>query len=430
MNSKRVIHEGYLAAQQKVSQALNQTSPSSCWSFPSDGSRDNQMIYDADTYQGAVWVPYYFVEWTKSEEALSEELLHLGYPNPFPIEASVPDSRRTLPGEMHLSRMMIRFHDFAIGMISVEAELFAQEKMSVKEWRLLGEAAGSRLPEFCNPLINAACTALRRVVPGTLMWQEGFQDEMDKTSLMWAHRIFVVECAEQSEFEEWTQLAHQLIPQHQPKPVENVSIHQNICFYPSIGNSAVVYLAGMEETRKQVASLPRVIELQNAYWAGADSINQKLFRQIVRFSIDKKDSIGELQEQSENILEIVEQITIYNAVMKNHITQLAPQDIVIWESLAKAWRLNQLLESIDEKLSTFQQMNERVLSRLLNRQNSRLNTMVLVFTFVSLITVFFSIFDFTQGGLTVPNVIRSSLVLVLIILMVFMVRRSMQWLNE
>lgn len=114
----------------------------------------------------------------------------------------------------------------------------------------------SDLSQIANRLIERCTNKLKKELTKPYIIS---YDEDSKPSLAWMHRIFYVQMKE-DELRNIDDIDYSyIIKQNQVLPT-NASITKNLNFYPSIGNSQVIFVNDEQSENREFRGLENVIE--------------------------------------------------------------------------------------------------------------------------------------------------------------------------
>lgn len=178
---------------------------------------------------------------------------------------------------------------------------------------------------------------------------------------------------------------------HHRRPDARVSI------FPGNGTSVIVADAGDAAELSDVYA--RIVALQTAYWTLGQELGSEILWVSNHFAVLIQDAAVEhLRQQADHLIWLNQEFTLYQALLTEHVTRLAPEDGTRWESLAATWGLEPFLQQLDKRLGDFGQLVERVLQRLQGEATSRLNEVVMVLTIVSGVSAVAALAGFATGA--------------------------------
>ncbi|RYE54077.1 MAG: hypothetical protein EOP48_13035 [Sphingobacteriales bacterium] len=242
------------------------------------------------------------------------------------------------------------------------------------------------------------------------------------------HRIFYVKTAD-CHTADIANISSSFISKLDDDGLIDASIVEGIHFYPSIGNSLVIYTDTNLASNKHFRALESMVEYINCNWLSMSEMDKNLFFQINELSRNNHIlKLKDLELRYNLINDTFEQITLFKSILFNHKINLSPQEHRIWECISQTWKLEELITAVATKSETLKSMNQSVLERLQNKQNNKLNYLVFVFTTISFVTIVLQVIDFVQQGVNVPNILRSLTMIFLTVMVAFSVKRLRNWL--
>lgn len=403
LNTHGMLRDGYPDIQKKIGESLAAVDPG--WRAYPRNPRSSELVFDVDDYTGSPLLPHYFVEKAVSAGAALE-----------PVQ--VTETVRWVPESVR-----IRFCDFGVGIAAVHGTVSGNVNPGTREYRELMERIASGAVGPLDALVAVATGELERAVPPQYL-QLGRDLEIDRGTpsrfkkLLWTHRVFHVECDAFSAAHARSFCA--LLPGQAVGEVPDCSVTEDVAFFPGSGNSLVVYRKDGACTEPQRRVLTDMIELQNVYWTAAYRLNREAFNVITAVSTKRvRAGLSELEEEGDRIIDLQERTTLFRAVIADLSANFSPQSHLLWDGIAAAWRTGPLIDGLREKLETLHEMQTRIVARIAERHSQRLNTLVFVFTLLSLTTLVTAVIDFTQGGpLSAPEIVRFSMLVLLWLLLI------------
>ena len=164
-----------------------------------------------------------------------------------------------------------------------------------------------------------------------------------------------------------------------------------------IGSSCVVFAELSDAESASPSQVADALDLANAYWTAASEWDRRLFREVAHLTVRARScSSRELEDETPYIASLYEHVELFRAMLQSRVANLAPDEARLWDGLVVEWRLEEVLKAVQERLSTLQQMHVRILDIAAGAHRRRLDTAVLVFTFLSAVATTTQILDFTQ----------------------------------
>lgn len=415
INSQELIYTGYVEFQQVLFNKLQQGSDNGHWLYSSNQARSSKLSFDVDTYQGQTITPRYLIEFNylpdvELKKKINELSAH--------ISADI---------KIKLNSVKLKYMDSGAGTIYFGTEYYLNTDKSADELKEFHEKLSSALSEMANNLIIECSAKLKLALPVSFLLLEDPTNEKLPT-LAWMHRIFYVKTSD-SDSQSIKEISTSFISRLDNDGLIDASIVDSLHFYPSIGNSLVVYSNPKLVMDKHFRALENMVEYINCNWLSMSEMDKKLFFQINELGRNNHIlKLKDLEIRYNLINDTFEQLTLFKSILFNHKINLSPQEHRIWECISKTWKLEELISAVATKTDTLKSMNQGILERLQNKQNNKLNYLVFVFTTISFVTIVLQVIDFVQQGVNVPNILRTLTMIFLTIMVAFSVRRLRSWL--
>lgn len=415
VNSQELIYIGYPEFQRNLLMKLSLGPGNGLWHIGSGESRVSKLSFDVDTYQGKPITPRYLIEFDYAPyEALQQEIDQLA--------AGI-----SLEINVRLTAINLKYMDSGTGSICFSTECSFSASQSAPQLKQFHERFSSLLSEMASKLIMECTAILKDAIPVSYLIMED-QTRNKLPALAWIHRVAAVDthsCPGSS----YDEIAMAFIAKMDDNGLRDASIIEGLHFYPSIGNSLVVYNGPNLDDNIHFRALERMVEFINCKWLSMSEMDTYLFYQINDLSRNTHQlKLKDLEIRYNLIQEICEQIILFNSILFNHKINLSPQEHRIWECVSETWKLPELISAVATKSDTLKSMNQGILERLQNKQNNKLNYLVFVFTTISFVTIVLQVIDFVQQGVNVPNILRSLTMIFLTVMVAFSVRRLRNWL--
>ena len=397
IDSRKAARDGFAAIQQAICDA---SMPAGDWDVARSRVRTSGLQIDVDDRRGITIMPRYIAERKLTGEQVGVVLEQLG----LPATLADPGGSATFTPDT----IIIRQLDFGYATLLVYGTIDCPTCDTIKGFRALVEAISSSVPEW-TPLIEESRAALVEAIPPEFVLTGGpdssiprpivRQRASDEVKMLWVHRIFRFERGdtlidEASEVET-------LVFRHEPDDVRNLSIDDDYDCYVGVGNSLIV--AGDGASEHDLDLVPRVVAMQNVYWARLESFDVELFHYINALSseVDRRnisgfDKIQALEEKSQEIVDLLEYAELFRSAYNDYAYHLDPQSRVLWQEVVSCWGTDNRFDAVNDKLATLEKMYDRVRSSLRSLYDSQLNTFVIFFTLFGLLSVMVDVIDFVQ----------------------------------
>ena len=411
INTQEIIFYGYEKFQKEINEKVKYLDKINYWFFDNCKHRKNQLSFDVDNYQGQSYIPRYFMG---VEVLLNDKITE---------EIHTICSKINPCFKLHFEKAVLKYYDTGVGTFSFDASYIATENISYLDLKAFHENLSSELAKVGNKIVDDIKEAVLSKIN-----KANIKIGSEKSFISWFHRIYFFKTDKKS-ISKYEKIISELIPEFERDKVQNYAIQKDLYFYPSIGSSLVIFTDPDMISNNQFFALENSIEFLNSSWLSVIRIDKYLFYQINELGRNNdRLKLKELEHRYDAINEINEEITLYQSILFNYRVNLSPQEYILWDTIFSMWKLDDLLDGISAKLEILKSMNKSILERVINKQNNKLNYLVFVFTLISFITIILQIIDFVQQGLNVPNMIRTSTVIGLTIVLVFSVKKLRNWL--
>jgi hypothetical protein len=172
---------------------------------------------------------------------------------------------------------------------------------------------------------------------------------------------------------------------------------------PCQGTSIVVVDDG--DVASTVDQFSKIVCLQGAYWAAGQELGSAILKASNDFAlVSRGASVGRIRREGYRLVRLSQQFSLFESLLSEHVTRLAPSELTLWEHTARAWNLPGFLHQVDKRVTDFGLLGDRFLQRAQDEAASRLNAVVILLTIVSGVGTAAAIIDFAdQSGLGSPN---------------------------
>ena len=326
-------------------------------------------------------------------ESVSLRFYHFGYAS-FWMEVSVPQCPDGV----------------TLGLVREEVERLSREEVI----RRFQEPFDERVDQF------------RRAVMGIegrsdFNFVKGFNETTPAAVPRWVHRTYCLNFETRENLENAQQYIEDLIYTSSGSDLEDAFPRPDMSIYVASGNSAMLSVG--TESIDAWRNLNEVVEFQNSYFAKADDLDEQLMRLINQISLDKERASGSrraMKDIDAHAVEIVdsrEEVLIFRNDVDDYEGHLDPDARKIWSGLWSQWETGKKFDHIEKQVDIMGGLYDRIVTLLNQNQTNRLNSLVLVFTLLSGVSVVVDTCSFTQQTPLSPTSFAfSNTVLVLIMI--------------
>lgn len=399
VDARAAVRDQFTAVQDAIESA---SLPPGQWDVARSKVRASGLQIDVDNRRGVTIMPRYIVERRLQGEQMAAVLDALDLPRELADE--------NLGARFVADTIAVRQLDFGYASLLVEGEITCGECSDIKAFRAMVEGLSSQVPCW-TALVEQTRTALQDILPEDYLLQSNSENSLPApivkqrdeagAKMLWVHRIFQFRRGdplvdEQGEVEA-------VVFRYQPDDVRNLSIDDAYDCYVGVGNSLVI--AGDDADPADLDVVPRVVAMQNVYWARLESFDVELFHYVNELSIEVDqrnisgfDKIQALEEKSQEIVDLLEYAELFRSAYNDYAYHLDPQSRVLWQEIVSCWGTDNRFDAVNNKLATLEKMYDRVRGSLRSLYDSQLNTFVIFFTLFGLMSVAVDMIGFVQEG--------------------------------
>lgn len=210
------------------------------------------------------------------------------------------------------------------------------------------------------------------------------------TSLLWFHRLYVVESVESEEpSAKWRKVMPFWNQRHE---------FVGLSYFPGTDSSvAFVPRRKSGEVRSDhVDSVLSVQVLQWAYYAACSEIDRTLFRMLGRLK-DAANTSRELERQMNAVLVLYDEVRSFRARLNSLLVDLGGGTIALWEATASVQKLQYLFDSMDDKIDALRVAYRYRLDLLAAQREKRLAKTVAIFTVFAVVSSIVTVTAFMIG---------------------------------
>lgn len=405
----RAVVDGYAALQER--------SARQGWQPLVTKARSNVMYFDVDDYQGLTILPPYFL--TKDLEAGKVEALAAR----LPLES--------LSAKVRLRRLRFFYLDYGVLVGNLDVEVEGITDATVSETVKGLEGLSSHLPGCLNGEIARLAAELKQVIPADYL-RTPKRDGIESEAALWVHRIYCGTVGAGGDGMPLHQLAQHFTGRDACREHGNSALGTSEVVDVGLGRSVALRSTDSDNGENVLAITRSVINLQNAVWAGAYSMDRSLFfyQNKAMYQLGRKRSYEYTRQLHLEVNRYRREGRLFRSILFDNVIHQSPQTRTIWTQLAAAWKSEELIDAFEEKLARLDELNEDMSTYLIEGREYKLNAIVLALTLIGVGTVLLEVFNFSQGGIAEANGLRVSFVVAAMVITFLLGILSFRWLKR
>lgn len=375
------------------------------WACCPDGQRTSGLDRDTDTRRGTTIKPPYVVESLIMDKDYLEEIKQT-------LLKQAGESVTERIGEVSLQKIRVHFFDFGYATFWADFHLSRKpaSDLTLDGLREGIEALAGKIKEI-GPIFDCMRDQLESAASlpdhedGDLI--KGRTSEkirMKATGVTWVHRVFGLQFSDPGALARACDNISDLIFTSSQEDLhrDRESVHEHSHIYVSTGNSASLF-SGTEEggSWDSFFTLSEMIQMQNAFFAAAEDLEDDLFLMTSNVSLGK-DRISEktgllrkkksnsnkgIDDFSRDIVVLLEEGILFKSAFLDYGNHLNPQETEIWKRLGKRWGTQDKFAHIDEKSDSLRVVYDRIITIIDQKKSEFLNKFALGFTLMGGISV-------------------------------------------
>jgi len=223
----------------------------------------------------------------------------------------------------------------------------------------------------------------------------------------WVHRVFGLQFSDAGRLAEACGEVGDLILTSSQESLdsEKESMQENSHIYVSTGNSAALFCgAAGENPWEFFSTLSEMIQMQNAFFAAAEDLEDDLFLMTSDVSLNK-DMITEnsrvhrvekkaIDGFSRSIVVLLEEGILFKSAFLDYGNHLNPQEATIWKRIQKRWGTKEKFDHIDEKSDALRVIYDRIITIIDQDKAQFLNRFALWFTLAGGVSAMIDVVSF------------------------------------
>jgi hypothetical protein len=363
-------------------------------------SRENGMLFDVDTYAGA---------------GLPDSLAYLPLMPDHtnnPVELKLLGRLDEIVRPLTVSYLELRLFDFGVVVVCLTATAVSPPAFFAHDAVRWVEGCSSAICEPDVGLTDWCAAALRDLsatIPPELLNDDrplrdgrGVWAAPKQGQIQWLHRIPVL-CRPSADHLSLCSDVEDVFGIDCSERVDYRFTGHRATVVPCQGTSIVVVDDG--NAKSTVEQFSKIVCLQSAYWAAGQELGSAILKASNDFAIVSRGaSVGRIRREGYRLVRLSQQFSLFESLLSEHVTRLAPSELTLWEHTARAWDLPGFLHQVDKRVADFGLLGDRFLQRAQDEAASRLNAVVILLTIVSGVGTAAAIVDFAdQSGLGSPN---------------------------
>lgn len=429
INSRLLVERDLGAVQDRLVHTLTSSGvgpDGGAWRRP-EAVEAARMERDIDNRRGRTVLPYFVVGWHCTGDEVCWRQLGEIQRRVF-VDTKQRDAGASL-GTFAPKTLDVRINHFGFGSVTLQGLVTPNRDLDAPALRRCVEQFSSDLSktdafiDALSQVVDAARGALHEMsrdddeeewlTASDTVFRDPAHGSGKTVDLFWFHRVFGLEWPEADPDDAFTSSAHQLVFEGRARQVAERTMRDDSTYLIGEGNSVAIARpqteedtvgTGVEAQGDCVDLLVDLIRMHNVYYAAATRLDKRLFQigNRIILNSDRKD-MGSLEENADLIVDYYERASFFEAVYRDYEDHLDTDSHAIWDCIAQAWATRDKFEAIERKLSYLEKIYDRAMKSITHLQNQRLNTIVLVFTFLSLGSVAVDMASYVYSEAEAPD---------------------------
>ncbi|RCH53775.1 hypothetical protein DJ568_16185 [Mucilaginibacter hurinus] len=214
--------------------------------------------------------------------------------------------------KIKIDSISLKYMDSGTGTIYFNTEYLLEAAKSAGEIKDFHEKLSSLLSEMANGLIVQCTAKLKAALPAWCLLKD--ERSAAQPVLAWMHWVFYVAAADHDD-SNIKHIANSFISRLDDNGLTDASIIEGLHFYPSIGNSLVIYTDPGLVSNKHFGALEGMVGYLNCNWLAMSEMDKKLFYQINELSRNNHIlKLKDLEIKYNLIHDTFEQITLFKSI--------------------------------------------------------------------------------------------------------------------
>lgn len=364
------------------------------WACCPDGQRTSGLDRATDTRRGTTIKPPYVVESLITDKDYLEEIKQT-------LLKRAGESVTKRFGDLSLQSMRVHFFDFGYATFWADFHLSRKpaSDLTLDGLREGIEALADKIKEI-GPIFDCMRDQLESAasLPGlegeNLIRSHAAENiRMKNTGVTWVHRVFGLQFSDPGAFSGACNNVSDLIFTSDQEDLhrDRESMNEHSHIYASTGNSASLFAGTDEDSAWDAFStLSEMIQMQNAFFAAAEDLEDDLFLMTSNVSLGKdmvvqtsgrrRKGKKDIDDYSRDIVILLEEGILFKSAFLDYGNHLNPQETKIWNRLSDRWGTKSKFDHIDEKSDALRVVYDRIITIIDQEKSKFLNRFALWFT--------------------------------------------------
>jgi len=223
----------------------------------------------------------------------------------------------------------------------------------------------------------------------------------------WVHRVFGLQFSDAGRLAEACGRVGDLILTSSQESLdsERESMQENSHIYVSTGNSAALFCGATGENPwESFFTLSEMIQMQNAFFAAAEDLEDDLFLMTSDVSLNKdmitrNSGIRHMEKEiidefSRSIVVLLEEGILFKSAFLDYGNHLNPREVKIWKRIWERWGTKEKFDHIDEKSDALRVIYDRIITIIDQDKAKFLNRFALWFTLAGGVSAMIDVISF------------------------------------
>jgi len=321
---------------------------------------------------------------------------------------------------LSFSNIRIYLHTAGVASFCLEVEIERDEKISILELEKVSEDLNNLYKDYFEDVCYQIALKFKEVVILKNIPSYHFDflpnlhefTDVEKASniLPWTHRIYHIHDDEIFKLENPGEPFRFLMTPSSKMDVEDLSIYDNRYIYFGWGHSIILTAtgeSGYSQTSRTALDYVRVVELAQVNWKTLEELIDLADYASTWFQLHyKKMSIKKIKRS-------INKIRDFNIAIKKILDDLRGVKITydtekrkLLRELNNRWLTDEMIDKFKEKMDSINSLLDDLYVRQTEKRDQSLNTIVLMFTIISLIEIFGTVFDVFTPDIAISAILK------------------------
>ena len=303
---------------------------------------------------------------------------------------------------VHLASLQIRFFSFGYAIFCADFYMWLQEQHPSLKTIRKGVEAFSReeIVELFKDIFaekirefQEASESIRfdDVLPVVETAEKQLEQNKDTNIGLglprWVHRVYGLQFKDKITFDNWSNRIEELIFTASGADLKDLHPRDGTSVFVASGNSAL--LSTDSDSNIAWSNLREMVEFQNAFFARAEDLDERLMRLVNKISLDKERArsdrslMKEMDSYAVDIVDSREEFLIFKNDVEDYHGHLDPDAKKIWTGLWHQWETGKKFDQIEEQVDIMGGLYDRIITLLNQDQAKRLSSFALAFTLIA-----------------------------------------------